>query len=223
MAVTTTPRDILEAAYATSLQNQPGIIAEEESELLAVVNRKLKAIYTMSIGVDPTYFADSLSVAEASGEWIEPEAAASIFYMEQDSDGAEVVPVLIEEQDADPTKLAVYAVGRTLYASATNPPTGNVTLYYTVEPADAADLNTALDATWDEAHNELLIAEVALFLAVKDGRPEEYEGLVLDRNLALNRMLAKLVSHYQTLRTKYPMRREINVQAFVQPTDLLAG
>jgi hypothetical protein len=223
MAVTTTPRDILLDAYATSLRNQPGIIAEEETELLNVVNRKLKAIYTMSIGVDPTYFATSTSVAEAAGEWVEPEAAASIFYMEQDSDDAEVVVVLAEEQDADPTKLAVYAVGRTLYASATNPPSGNVTMYYTIEPANTADLDSTLDASWDEAHNELLVAEVALFLAVKDGRAEEYEGLINTRNLAMNRLLAKLSSHYQTVRTKYPMRREINVQAFVQPSDLLAG
>jgi len=223
MAVTVTPRDILEDAYATSLRNQPGIIAEEATELLNVVNRKLKAIYTLSIGVDPTYLAASTSVAETATTWIEPEAAASIFYMEQDSDSAEVVPVLIEEQDADPTKLAVYAVGRTLFASSTNPPAGNITLYYTVEPVETVTLDTALDATWDEAHNDLLIAEVALFLAVKDGRSEEYDGLTLTRNLALNRFLAKLQAHYQTLRTKYPMRREINVQAYVQPSDLLAG
>ena len=223
MAVTTTPQEILEAAYATSLRNQPTIIADEPSELLAVVNRRLKAIYTISIRFDPTYFGASASVPLATGAYAEPEDAGSIFYMEQDSDGAEVVVVLIDEKDADPMKLCLYALGRSLWPAGTNDPTGNITMYYTKEAATAATLGTTLDATWDEAHNDLLIQEVALFLAIKDGRAEEYDGLLAERNMALNRFIVKLESHYQIVRTKYPLRREINAQSFATPADLLGG
>lgn len=223
MAVTTTPQDILEAAYATSSKNQPGLIADEPSELLAVVNRKLKAIYTLSIGVDPTYFGVSSALTEASATWPEPEDAGAIFYLEQLSDSAEVVIVPVEEKDAEDEKLSVYSLGRTLIGAGVNDPASTLTAYYTKEAEEAADLVSALDQTWDEAHNEFLIAEVALFLAVKDGREEEYAGLELDRNLTLNRFLAKLERHYANVRSRFGPRKEIIAQSLVAPTDLLAG
>ncbi len=224
MAVTITPRQILQAAYATSAKNQPGVIADEATELLGVVNRTLGAFYTISIQFDPTYFGTKSSVAESSGSWAEPEDAASIFYLEQDSNQKEVVVVLIEERDAEPDSPSVYALGRTLYAAGGGQdPVGNITMYYTKEPTNASNLDTALDASWDEAHNELLIQEVALYLAIKDGRTEEYPGLLGRRNAELARLILKLEVHYQTLRTQFPLRREINSQSFVGPTDLLSG
>jgi len=225
VAVTVTPRDLIQAAYATSSKNQPGVIADEATELLGVVNRSLKAFYHISIQFDPTYFGTSASVADVSSTWTEPEDVGSIFYLEQDSNQKEVVVVLIEEQNAEPDSPAVYSLGRVLIAAAGGGqvPVGNITMYYTKEAADAADLDSTLDALWDEAHNELMVQEIALYLSIKDGRTEEFSGLVSRRNAELARFVAKLEVHYQTIRTQFPLRREINSQSFVGPTDLLAG
>ena len=225
MAVTVTPRDLIQAAYATSLKNQPALIANEATELLGVVNRSLKAFFHISIQFDPTYFGASVSVAESSGTWTEPEDVASIFYLEQDSNKKEVVVVLIEEQNAEPDSPAVFSLGRVLHAASGGGqvPAGNVTMYYTKEAADAANLDAAVDALWDEAHNEFMVQEVALYLSIKDGRTEEFSGLLARRNAELARFISKLEYHYQTVRTQFPLRREINSQSFVGPTDLLSG
>ena len=39
-----------------------------------------------------------------------------------------------------------------------------------------------LDEDWDEAYNDLLILEVAIYLAMKDGRSEEVQMLKAERN-----------------------------------------
>ena len=225
MAVTVTPRDLIQAAYATSSKNQPGVIADEATELLGVVNRSLKALYHISVQFDPTYFGTSTSVVDVSSTWTEPEDVGSIFYLEQDSNQKEVVVVLIEEQNAEPDTPAVYSLGRMLIAAAGGGqiPVGAITMYYTKEAADAANLDSTLDALWDEAHNELMVQEVALYLSIKDGRTEEFAGLISRRNAELSRFIAKIETHYQTVRTQFPLRREINAQSFVGPSDLLGG
>ena len=84
MAVTTTPTDLIEAAYAKSMKNNPGQIATETTELLQVVIRMLRKFYSIAARVNPLYFADTEAVAptaDGSG-WERPEGAESIFRIE---------------------------------------------------------------------------------------------------------------------------------------------
>ena len=88
MPVTTTPRQIIEAAYATSLKNQPAHIADEPTELLGAFNRLLKAVYSISPDYDPTYFAEIAALTEVGAaptrSWVEPENAEMIYWLEAD-------------------------------------------------------------------------------------------------------------------------------------------
>lgn len=223
MAVTITPQDVLNQAYAKSLKNQPGFIANEATELLAQVNRALRALYSIAASINPTFFGKSADMSEAGQTWLEPDDAESVYYMEEKSGGAEVIVVPVNEQDVEPGKKAVYSVGRVFRASSTNPPSAVVTAYYSKKSEIAASLSTPLDQTWDEGHNELLVLELALFLAIKDGRAEELGGLAQQRNMELRRFVTRLEHHLANIRSRFGPAIAITSPATLTYSELLLG
>src|SRR5690606_41849237 len=90
MAVTTTPQDIIEAAYAKSKFNIPGTIASE-SELLELVGRSLRGLYSFAARTNPYFFGKTKDVTFSAPGWAMPDDAEHIFSIETaDESGANV-------------------------------------------------------------------------------------------------------------------------------------
>lgn len=224
MAVTTTVQDILNGAYAKSKKNNPGRIATESTELLEVVKRSLRGLYSFAARINPAFFAETASVAFASGGWARPETAESIWRIENPSN-VEVVVVPIEDRAAEVGKPAVYEFGKQFRGAgnASDPTSGNLTFFYSRRPTDATALTSTLDAQWVEQFNELLMLEVAIYLAIKDERPGELPELKTQRDAWAKQYIAFL--EHATVNV---VRRWGHIQRFNSPTmvplfSLLAG
>lgn len=227
MAVTTTPQNIFEAAYAKSTKNNPGAIATEATELLNLVNRIVRKAYTLAARVNPSYFASMTSVAApgAGLPWARPEGAESVFRIELG--GVEVIVVPYDDRSAEEGSKCVYRVGKNFYAAGNvgdpNPASDALVFWYSKRPTDAATASSTLDSTWEEQFNELLILEVALYLAQKDGRAEEVQGLISERNDWLRMFIMFLEHETANERKRYAHTRRIQTESLVPLSDLWGG
>jgi hypothetical protein len=222
MPVTTTVSALLTAAHAVSLKNQPDRIATQATELVAKYNRTIRRLYSIAAGINPTFFGVEEVVTEAAGTWVVPEAAESVYWL-QDEDGEEVIVVPKWDVNADPSKLTVYSVGRVLKAAGVNDPTGDIEFSYAKKPDEETALTDVIDLTWDESYNELIVQELALYLSMKDGREEEFQGVMAERNRELRRFTARLEHEYANLRSKFGPALMIQTSRTVSPHDMLIG
>ncbi len=184
MAVTTTVQDVLNGAYGKSLKNQPGAIATEATELINVTNRAHRGIYSFSARINPIFFANQLAIVPSPAtRWARPEEAEAIVRIE-DSALAEVVVVPLDDRLAEPQKLSVYEFGQNFDAitNTAGTPTGNLTFWFSARPTLYTLLADLLSSDWREEYNELLILEVAIYIAAKDGRLDEVGFLVGERD-----------------------------------------
>jgi hypothetical protein len=221
MAVTTTVQMILNAAYSRSTQNNPGTIATESTELLAVVQRALDGCYAFAARINPTFFAETADVVGAAGIWVRPELAESIFLIEE-ADATEVVVVPYNDRTAEELLPSLYEFGQNFYkaGNAADPgDTDSLTFYYAKRPDTLTTLDDTLDAMWREQFNELLVNEVAIYLATKDGaaqsRANELQVFVAERLRWANRMSAHLEHATANLRRRYGHVQRFNTEALL--------
>lgn len=233
MAVTTTPRDIIEAAYAKSKLNIPGTIASESTELLQLVGRSLRGLYSFAARINPYFFGASADVSYSAPGWAMPEDAEHIFRIESagGSDanvaaGTRIWIVPFDDLEAEAAKPSVYLHGG-VFHPAGNPPDPNTStslrFFYSKRPAMPDELDSPLDSLWREQFNELLILDVAIHLALKDGgdgsRDRELAALTQQRN-EWARLFAAHLEHVAP-----PVRRHGHIRRFNVDTliPLLAG
>lgn len=220
MAVTTVGQDIFNAALAKSTKNEASNYSP--SEMIARINNRLSGIYEVAARVNPLFFAETTDEVETAGVWSRPEEALSIVKIE-DSTPDPVIIVPHDDQLAEPSKLCVYEFGQEFFAitNATGTPTGDLTFWHARRPTPVANLSPAtLDAQWREDFNELLILEVAIELAAKDGRPDELVNLKEDRNSWLTRFASFLQISTAGEARRFGHKKIININEL---TPLLAG
>lgn len=228
MAVTTTPKDLMEAAYAKSMKNNPGQIATESTELLQLVIRTIRKFYSVAARVNPLHFATSATVTfpGASTPWTRPEGAESVYRLETAA-GAEIVVVPENDRDAEEGLAAVYYQGKKYYeagnASDPDPSADSIVFWYSKRPTDPASITATIDADWDEAYNELLILEIALYLTNKDGRAEELAHLHGEREEWLRLFIMFLEHETVGIRHRFGHIRRFNTPSSVSLNDLLIG
>jgi hypothetical protein len=232
MAVTTTPEDILEGAYSKSTKNNPGAIATESTELLQVVIRMIRKFYTIAARVNPLYFAESVDVAAPGADtpWARPEGAESIFFIE-DPSGDEVVVVDAFDRDAESGKPAVYRMGKAYYATGNSldpdPSDDALTFWYSRRPDDPASLTATIDSMWEEQFNELIMLEVAMYLAIKDsgtaGRDVELAALKLDRDEYLRLFIMFLEHETVRVRKRFGHISRFVSESMIPLNDLMVG
>lgn len=225
MAVTATPRQMIQAAYAKSTKNKPGTIATESTELLQLVIRAVRALYAVAARVNPKFYGVSVDVTLAAGTWTRPEGAETIYRLERvagttggtGSAGSEVVVVPFDDRTAESGIPAVYEFGQKFLSAgnAPDPTGGDLKFYYSKRPSDPANLDATLDALWQEAYNELLILEVAIYLAIKDGRADEVVALRGDRDAWANLYIAFLQHATANERRRFGHIHRINTAQLV--------
>lgn len=231
MAVTTTPRQVLTAAYSKSLKNKVGTIATESTELMQVVIRAMRGLYAFAARVNPTFFGDVATVAYSAPGWARPIEAESIFRIAITSSDAEVAPVPFDDRTAEEGMPSVFSFGqifRQAIVGATPGPaiTEDLDFYYSKRPDDPVDLDSPIDQLWNETFNELLNLEVAIYLAIKDsgsGRESELAGLKMDRDKWLSLFAAFLEHEISNERRRFGHLRRFNTNTMVPLGQLLAG
>lgn len=214
MAVTTTPRDIVTAAYAKSTKNKPGTIATEATELLQVVIRSLRGLYKDAALLNPEYFGTlAIGTLDANGAIDigltgdplapDPVAAMELISRIEIEDpgtsglaaGDEVHIVALTDLDAAFAPRVTIRGNIIRQVGTDLADVTSIRVYYSAQPLSPADLDSTLDALWREEFNELLILDLAIYLALKDNRGEEVVGLKEDHTGWYNRFVAQ-VSQY---------------------------
>lgn len=226
MAVTTTPQSILTSAYGKSKENIPSTIVTESAELLQVVIRSLRGIFAVAARINPLFFSTKASVAFVTDSWPRPVTAESILRIENPSN-VEVHLVPYNQRKAEQGKPALYRIGQKYYpAGNTNDPvSGNLTFFYSKRPADPPTITDLLDPLWEgaEQFNELLILEVAIYLAIKDDRQTELGALMKARDSWANLFVAFLEHEDPREVRSYGHVGRFNTATRLPITSLLAG
>ena len=179
-----------------------------------MVNRAHRGIYAFSARLNPIFFGSTVAVVPAPATvWERPENAEAIVRIENAA-LAEVVVVPFDDQGAEDGKLAVYEFGGTFTAivGTGGTPSGNLTFWFSNRPAAYALLGDTLAADWQEEFNELLILEVAIYLAAKDGRMEELAFLVGERDRWASLLGAFLQHATSNLRRRFGHMNRMNVE-----------
>lgn len=220
MAAITTVQDVLDGAYGTSTKNQPDTIANEETELLAVVKRKLAGIYAFASRINPIHYSASEDVTGVAGQWERPEAANAIFRIE-DASFVEVVVVPFDDRLAAEPKISLYEFGGFFTAdpAQSTPPgdTDDLTFWFSKRPddPDPDDLTGVLDPDWDDAYTDLLIFELAIYLSMKDGRVEEVALFKEERN-QWARVYASYLEHSTAnLQRRFGHKKVVDVETLL--------
>lgn len=179
-----TVNDLLQQARAQSSFNDPGIVTNGEA--VRRVQTSLRSLYQLAVttaiqeGLEPSYFGTSTAVQAVAGVFTVPSDCILDYRWEQ-SDGTEVRMIESGELSAElPPRL--FRLGRTRVSPGrTGDPAvaETLTVYYArthpdLDPSAALDASAnTLDASWPTHHDALLIADLALFIAKKDGRDTE--------------------------------------------------
>jgi hypothetical protein len=231
MAVTTTPKDLLEWAYSKSTKNNPGQLATEDTELFQLVIRVIRKMYSVAARVNPTHFATSADVSPpgANLPWQMPDGVESLYYI-TDAAGAEIITVPYNDRQCEPTRPALYYEGKAFYeagnANDPDPTADTLTFRFSRVPADPADVNGVIDSMWDEAYNELLVLEIAGELAKKDagttGRDQELVYIAGQRDEWLRLFIMHLEHNVANQVKRFALSR-INTPTLVPLKDLLVG
>lgn len=234
--VTTTVQEILLAAYSKSTKNKPGTIATESTELRQLVVRCLRSLYALAPRVNYTYFAgfaDVQASPESGGPtnqgWDRPQEAESVFRIERTtttqggvgSAGDEVVVVPYDDRTAEEGMGAIYRIGQTYFpaGNAPDPTGGELRVFFSRRPDDPATLLDPLDSQWTEQFNEILVLEVAAYLAAKDGRGDEAALLRQEKAQWMLQFVAFLEHAEANERRRFGHIRRLNTNTLVPLTS----
>lgn len=215
-------RDYLEQAQAVSNKYTSIDIGTEGLRLGIRVFRKF---FSIAARVNPLYFGTSANLVVVAGVgWTYPAEAEALWRIEQA--GAEVLTVPHDDPQADTSRPALLFLGRTFT------PAGNVldpvldsalTGFYAQRFPAPPDVDTEITALWNVQHDALPIAELAIHLALKDGRTAEIPGLVAERDDHL-RLFAAHLEHAVSIEVRrWATLRAIHTNTLVPLSQLLAG
>ncbi len=178
-----TALQIIERGLALSALNRAETLATNESELLAVVNKALVAIFAFAARVNPGLFGQTVDVAYNGSGWTRPANADLIFRIE--GRGTLTAPTsltvgteirVVPQDDLAVASPAVYRFGQQFYSAGKSgdPTGGSLRFFCTTRPVALATTADTIDDRLPSAYYPVLEYEVATYLAAKDGgRPQD--------------------------------------------------
>lgn len=189
--MSTTMQQLVEAAYSRSSANDPGKLATD-GELVAVANRIYHALFALAAAAAPERFVSKVNLAALAGT--PPAAVLSADVIDvrrvQTVAGTKVNIIPVEEVD----RLwhlapAMYRQGGSLVSRAgVGDPvaTDVLTVWQLDAPADLTTLASVVDARFPTRHIELIVVELAMYLATKDEGRDAAEFAALKQYRDMN-------------------------------------
>jgi hypothetical protein len=181
-------RTLIEAAYSRSTFNDPEKLATK-SELIGVIDRRMKQLYSVIARENPTYFGTRATMSSTNGTWERPNnPPAELIHRVETSDGTQVHITPFDDRKGEQPP-AVYQYGQQYHTvGRTNDPAQNaaLTFFYSKRHPDLDPDKTPehqdnqLDPMWPEQFNDLVVLHVARYLATKDGREGEIQVLAAE-------------------------------------------
>lgn len=203
----TTVQQIIDAAYGTSKRNRPGVIANEEVELLGVVQRELRHLFSEGVKYNRWFYVVRNTVvwdATFAG-WAMPTMIESVVRIERTT-GAQVYEVPVDQKTIERGEPCVYFVGQKFYPAGNplDPSNESLWMYCSKMPASLTLLTSVLDPMWPEQFNDLLILRVAMYLSIKDGnRGDEVAAFEVQYKVEFDRYVEFLKHATTTLVRAY--------------------
>lgn len=218
------PRQILDQAIPRSGYNVPGV-SGADAELLLLVTRSFRALWAAAARINPGYFGEVATVSyNGTTGWPRPTNAELVDAIEK-ADGTEVSIVPREDRSLDGVEARLWEWGQ-LFRSpggTLDPTTEDLTFYISVRAPAPATLDTNLDDRFPDDFTALLVEEVAIYLALKDGpRSEEAAQIRVSRDSWLRLYLAHLDHATGNIRRRFHPRRFAG-QQLVPFGQLFAG
>lgn len=221
-----TGQEILNGAYGHSKKNQPGEIASEATELRLVLVKALRGLFMFGTRFGPAFFGKENNQPSSSGAWPVPSDVEMLFRLENATDGTRAVIVPFTDRGIAAPTPAVYHFGQALHpAGNTNDPdtADALTFFYAKQADDPGDLSTELDSLWPEEYDKLLELEVAIYLALKDGRNQEVQQLKEDRDVWAVRFAAHVEHYAPATMGRFEGTDLLNPDSEIAPGAFLAG
>lgn len=221
----TTYGDIITAGHGYSSKSRPDQIATKATELLALASRAVRGIYAVASRVNPEYFGNVVSqayVGVVTG-WPRPSQAQTVFHIEVGVGGPECAVVPLTDRTAELSRPAVYHLGKVyrIAGSTLGPLTSDaLAFYYSKLPAKPTALTDVIDSTWEEAFDNFLAIEVGMYLAIKDGRLDEFNALSADRAKEAQLFIDFLSMATPTTSSRFGQPRRVALPSLL---PLLAG
>lgn len=187
-----TVQELIEAAYVRSTANDPGKLAQD-AELIGHLNRTYQGYFALMSAALP-----DANAAETSLTCLGTPATATLpadvidLLRVETAAGVKVALIPVVEKDrAWHLAPAMYRVGRSLVSRglANDPAPGtSLTLFHLDAPAALTARGDTLDDRWPVRFDQLLVVDLALYLATKDegGRAaSEIQNLQAERAFLL--------------------------------------
>jgi len=170
--MSTTAQNLIEAAYSRSTANDPGKLATD-GELLGLADRLFQFIYAVAAVAAPERFLSktTLTLAGSPPSVTVPTDLIDLRRV-QNASGGKVNVIPVEEIDRGwHLAPAVFRQGATIVSrgqSGDPVATDVLTAWILDAPASLSALSTVLDTRFPTRHVELIIVEMAVYLATKD-------------------------------------------------------
>lgn len=165
-------------AMARSYRNRGTVLAPDVPELVDALNLIFQERYGQASGLNPAVFLKTAVLAWTGANWVIPADCDTMVKMTKAS-GEEVFVVAIDNLTAEPTEAAVYRQGRAYFpAGNPNDPVNQPLIaYYDQIPAALVDDTSVPDAAWPQQFDTMIVLDLALWLAMKDGRTDDLQAL----------------------------------------------
>ncbi|MBA3645291.1 MAG: hypothetical protein H0W63_03865 [Gemmatimonadaceae bacterium] len=225
MANTITPRQIITRAVAKSVKST---VLNQTTEGLDRVKQIVRTMFVIAARVNPEFFVGSATVAHDAGigGWAVPDSAEAVFFVGTTRTGECAILTFADRTMEAGVKASVYRFGQKF-----NTPGGTLdpnaadsaVMYYSRRPTDPVGLDNAIDGDFPVNHNQLLIDEMAVYLAIKDGRPDDIELFKQDRDNSLKLFVAHMEHATLGVRMRYRGQRDLHTNSIIALSSLLAG
>lgn len=168
-----TAQQLIEAAYSRSTANDPGKLATD-GELLGILNRVYQAYYALMAAAAPDRAMARSALVALAGSPAATTLPTDVIDLRrvENAAGAKVNVIPVEEKDRGwHLAPAVYRQGGSLISrgQAGDPiATDVLTLWHLDAPTALTTLASTIDARYPARFEELLVVELAMYLATKD-------------------------------------------------------
>lgn len=190
--------DLIAAGIGTSARNRSGILADSQSELLAVLNRLVMDLFFDASVINPFFIGSTETVAydATAGGWPRPARALSVVRLEATpttqpglGNGVEILVIQPDNREAGQFEPHVLELGGVFLASglASSPTGGPLRFWFARRPVPLTlngGLAQAIDPLIPDDLEAYFVNGVGAYLALKDQRADEVPVLQGQRDAA---------------------------------------